>query len=101
MNAGPGAYNISGMGAELVRKAQQSVRQKGAFGSTVPRSKPLVSRTEIENPGPADYQVKEKPFVSPYQQGSSNFASHTHRFNEATANKEVHFIWAANIKIID
>lgn len=88
MNVGPGSYNMAGMGAELVRKAQRSVRQKGAFGSTVSRSKPLVSKTEIENPGPADYQVKEKPFVSPYQQASSNFVSHTQRFVDKVIDKD-------------
>ncbi|XP_012937839.1 sperm-tail PG-rich repeat-containing protein 2 [Aplysia californica] len=79
---GPGAYNISGMGAESMRKAYLEATRKGVFGTTSSRAQPMARKDEPEVPGPAHYQVKEKPFKSKYQQMGSNFASVTTRMKD-------------------
>ncbi|XP_071106668.1 sperm-tail PG-rich repeat-containing protein 2-like [Haliotis cracherodii] len=82
---GPGAYNIGGMGAESMRKAYLESTRRGVFGTTSTRIQAIAKKDEVEKPGPAHYQVKEKPFQSRYQQLSSNFASVTSRLTEPQA----------------
>ncbi|ELU09596.1 hypothetical protein CAPTEDRAFT_229364 [Capitella teleta] len=72
-NPGPASYTIAGMGAQAVRKACLESTRRGAFGSTAVRIKPMTKRNEVEIPGPAHYQIKERQ--PRYQQMSSNFAS--------------------------
>lgn len=79
---GPGSYNISGMGAESMRKAYLEATRKGVFGTTSSRAQALARKEEPEVPGPAHYQVKEKPFKSKYVQMGSQFASVTTRLRE-------------------
>ena len=73
---------MSGMGAESMRKAYLEATRKGVFGTTSSRAQPSVKKEEPEVPGPAHYQVKEKPFRSKYQQMGSNFASVTQRIKD-------------------
>ncbi|ESO83457.1 hypothetical protein LOTGIDRAFT_169322 [Lottia gigantea] len=79
---GPGSYNISGMGAESMRKAYLQSTRKGVFGTMSPRIQVISKKNENEIPGPAHYQVKDKPNMTRYQQCSSNFASVTNRLSE-------------------
>ena len=80
--SGPGAYNIVGMGSESMRKAYIESTRKGVFGTTSVRIKPITKKEEQEVPGPAHYQIKEKPFKTKYPNLSSTFASVTSRVVE-------------------
>lgn len=84
-NPGPGSYNLSGMGTDSMKKAYMECTRRGVFGTTAVRINPMVIRTGVENPGPAHYQVKEKPFQPRYQPLSSNFASLSTRLSEPPA----------------
>ncbi|XP_060071490.1 sperm-tail PG-rich repeat-containing protein 2-like [Ylistrum balloti] len=79
---GPGAYNITGMGSDSMRKAYIESTRKGVFGTTSVRIKTMTKKDEVEIPGPAHYQVKEKPFKNRYPNLSSTFASVTSRLTE-------------------
>lgn len=79
---GPGAYNIVGMGSESMRKAYIESTRKGVFGTTSVRIQPITKKEEQEVPGPAHYQIKEKPFKTKYPNLSSTFASVTSRVVE-------------------
>ena len=79
---GPGSYNISGMGSESMRKAYIESTRRGIFGSTAMRIQPMMRQHEVELPGPAHYQIKEKPFKQRFQQPTSNFASLSTRLPE-------------------
>lgn len=79
---GPGAYNIVGMGSESMRKAYIESTRKGVFGTTSVRIKPITKKEEQEVPGPAHYQIKEKPFKTKYPNLTSTFASVTSRVVE-------------------
>ncbi|CAL1526354.1 unnamed protein product [Lymnaea stagnalis] len=76
---GPGAYNIPGLGAESMRKAYLEATRKGVFGTTSTRIEPIGNKDELDVPGPAHYQVKERPFKPKYPTLGSNFASVTAR----------------------
>uniref|UniRef100_A0A2C9KKI0 Sperm-tail PG-rich repeat-containing protein 2 n=1 Tax=Biomphalaria glabrata TaxID=6526 RepID=A0A2C9KKI0_BIOGL len=76
---GPGTYNIPGLAAESMRKAYIESTRKGVFGTTSTRIEPLSKKEDIEVPGPAHYQIKEKPFKPKYPHLGSNFASVTAR----------------------
>jgi hypothetical protein len=80
--AGPGSYNATGMGSDSMRKAYIESTRRGVFGTTSVRIQPITKKNETELPGPSHYQVKEKPFVSRYQQLSSTFASLSNRLQE-------------------
>ena len=80
--AGPGAYNASGMGSESMRKAYLESTRKGVFGTTSTRTQPIMRREDLELPGPAHYQPKEKPFKPRYVQPTANFSSVTNRLVE-------------------
>ncbi|RUS85400.1 hypothetical protein EGW08_006843 [Elysia chlorotica] len=82
LTPGPGAYNVPGMGADSMRKAYLEATRKGVFGTTSSRSPAIQRKDELDVPGPAHYQVKEKPFVSRYHQLGSNFASVTTRMKD-------------------
>lgn len=82
---GPGAYNAGGMGSESMRKAYLESTRKGVFGTTSTRTQPVLKREDLELPGPAHYQPKEKPFQPRYVQPTSNFASVTNRLTEPPA----------------
>ncbi|KAK3802623.1 hypothetical protein RRG08_010394 [Elysia crispata] len=82
LTPGPGAYNVTGMGADSMRKAYLEATRKGVFGTTSSRSPAIHRRDEPDVPGPAHYQVKEKPFISRYHQLGSNFASVTTRMKD-------------------
>ncbi|KAK7003979.1 sperm-tail PG-rich repeat-containing protein 2, partial [Biomphalaria glabrata] len=75
----PGTYNIPGLAAESMRKAYIESTRKGVFGTTSTRIEPLSKKEDIEVPGPAHYQIKEKPFKPKYPHLGSNFASVTAR----------------------
>ncbi|PVD38794.1 hypothetical protein C0Q70_01417 [Pomacea canaliculata] len=75
---GPGTYNSSGIGAESMKKAYLESTRKGVFGTTAPRYTGMLMNS-VEQPGPAHYQVKEKPFQARYTQPTANFASVTSR----------------------
>ncbi|KAK3090851.1 hypothetical protein FSP39_015224 [Pinctada imbricata] len=79
---GPGAYNIAGMGSDSMRRAYIESTRKGVFGTTSVRIKPITRKDDQEQPGPAHYQVKEKPFRNRYPNLSSTFASVTARLND-------------------
>lgn len=87
---GPGAYNITGMGSESMRKAYIESTRRGVFGTTSVRINQITKKDEQELPGPNHYQVKEKPFKSRYHHLSSTFASVTARLkDEGPQVKEV------------
>ncbi|KAK7112355.1 sperm-tail PG-rich repeat-containing protein 2-like [Littorina saxatilis] len=79
---GPGAYNNAGMGSESMRKAYLESTRKGVFGTTSTRTQAMMRRDDLELPGPAHYQVKEKPFLPRYTQPTANFTSVTNRLTE-------------------
>ena len=70
------------MGSDSMRKAYIESTRRGGFGSTSVRIAPMTKVQEYEQPGPAHYQVKEKPFKARYQQPSSTFASLSNRLVE-------------------
>jgi len=80
--AGPGAYNITGMGSDSMRKAYIESTRRGVFGTTSQRINQITKKDETEMPGPNHYQVKEKPFKSRYHNLSSTFASVTSRLKD-------------------
>ena len=82
MILGPGAYNLTGMGSDSMRRAYIESTRKGVFGTTSVRIKPITKKEEVEVPGPAHYQVKEKPFQTRYQNMSSTFSSVTARLKD-------------------
>lgn len=65
-----------------MRKAYIESTRKGVFGTTSVRIKPITKKEEIEVPGPAHYQIKEKPFRTKYPNLTSTFASVTSRVVE-------------------
>jgi len=65
-----------------MRKAYIESTRKGVFGTTSMRVKPITKREEPEVPGPAHYQVKEKPFKNRYPNLSHTFSSVTSRLQE-------------------
>lgn len=77
---GPGSYTFSGIAQDSMRKAYIESTRRGAFGSTSVRIKPITKKQEDSQPGPAHYQVKEKPTYSRYTTNlSANFASQSGR----------------------
>ena len=70
------------MGSDSMKKAYIESTRRGVFGTTAARIKPMTKSFEPEVPGPAHYQVKEKPFAPRYQQMSSNFASMSNRIKD-------------------
>lgn len=56
---GPGAYNITGMGSESMRKAYIESTRRGVFGTTSVRTNAITKKDEMETPGPNHYQEKE------------------------------------------
>ena len=70
------------MGADSMKRAYIERTRRGVFGTTAARIKPMGKTFEAEAPGPAHYQVKEKPFAPRYQQMSSNFASTSYRIQD-------------------
>ena len=83
-SAGPGSYNMSGMGSDSMRKAYVESTRRGAFGTTSMRIQPIIKKTDVELPGPSHYQVKDKDkaFQTRYKTLSSNFASLSDRLPE-------------------
>ncbi|XP_041363261.1 sperm-tail PG-rich repeat-containing protein 2-like [Gigantopelta aegis] len=79
---GPGSYNISGLGAESMRKAYLESTRRGVFGTTSSRIQGLTKKDEADKPGPAHYQIKEKLHPSCHDGLTSNFASVTYRLAE-------------------
>ncbi len=65
-----------------MKKAYIESTRRGVFGTTSQRIQPMAKQTEAEVPGPAHYQMKEKPFQPRYQQMSSNFASMSTRIKD-------------------
>ena len=80
--SGPGAYNITGMGSDSMRKAYIESTRRGVFGTTSVRTNAITKKDDTETPGPNHYQIKEKPFKSRYNQLSSTFASVTARLKD-------------------
>ncbi|XP_022087491.1 sperm-tail PG-rich repeat-containing protein 2-like [Acanthaster planci] len=79
---GPGSYSFSGLAGNSLRKAYMESTRRGAFGSTSVRIKPITKREDTAQPGPAHYQVKDRPHYSRYSQNvSANFASQTERLH--------------------
>ena len=70
------------MAADSMKRAYIESTRRGVFGTTAARIKPMGKTFEAEAPGPAHYQVKEKPFAPRYQQMSSNFASTSYRIQD-------------------
>ena len=70
------------MGSESMRKAYLESTRKGVFGTTSTRTQAMMRREDIELPGPAHYQMKEKPFKPRYAQPTANFSSVTNRLTE-------------------
>ncbi|PIK59902.1 putative sperm-tail PG-rich repeat-containing protein 2 [Apostichopus japonicus] len=76
----PGAYSFSGVAQDSLRRAYVESTRRGAFGSTSVRIKPILKLQESSLPGPAQYQVKDKPTYSRYANNkTANFASQSDR----------------------
>ncbi|XP_033889712.2 sperm-tail PG-rich repeat-containing protein 2 [Acipenser ruthenus] len=78
---GPGAYNIFnyGLAQESLKKAYLESTRKGGFGSTATRTPELLRRQDVVTPGPAHYQVKDKPEGRSTNHKSSVFGSAVER----------------------
>lgn len=77
---GPGAYNFAGIAQDSLKRAYVESTRRGAFGSTSVRIKPITKNQESSLPGPAQYQVKDKPTYSRYANNrTANFASQSDR----------------------
>ena len=79
------------MGSSSLRKAYIESTRRGIFGTTAVRIQPITQKDQTEVPGPAQYQIKEKPFQSRYQQLSSTFASLSNRLVEPPSIVKVKF----------
>ncbi|XP_071953727.1 sperm-tail PG-rich repeat-containing protein 2-like [Antedon mediterranea] len=79
---GPGSYHFRGIAQDSVRKAYMESTRRGAFGSTSVRIKPITKRSESAQPGPAHYQLVDKPDYSRYSHNTTaNFSSQTNRLH--------------------
>ena len=67
------------MGTESMRKAYLESTRRGIFGTTSARTHSVVGREEIDLPGPAHYQLRDRQCLSRYTQQSAYFASGTTR----------------------
>jgi hypothetical protein len=74
---GPGQYRINGFTEHILRKAIIDSRRKPGFGQSAPRKFSLAKKEEYYKPGPAQYQIVEKPFKPKRENMSANFASNT------------------------
>ncbi|MGH0144677.1 UNVERIFIED_CONTAM: hypothetical protein FKN15_043477 [Acipenser sinensis] len=81
LNKRPGAYNIFnyGLAQESLKKAYLESTRKGGFGSTATRSPEFLKRQDVVTPGPAQYQVKDKPEGRSTNHKSSVFGSAVER----------------------
>ncbi len=76
---GPGQYKIPGFADENLRKILINGSSKPAFGQSSIRKFNQTKRDEYLTPGPAQYQIKQKPFRPKQDNLSSNFASTSKR----------------------
>lgn len=83
---GPGEYKIAGFAEDNLRRAIVESRRKPAFGQSAPRKFNLAKKDEYATPGPAQYQIKEKPFKPKHDNFSSNFASTSKREYQVEVN---------------
>jgi hypothetical protein len=74
---GPGQYRIPGFAEENLRKSIIDAKRKPAFGQSAVRKFDLADRDTVAKPGPAQYQIKEKPFKPKRENVSASFASQT------------------------
>jgi hypothetical protein len=74
---GPGQYRINGFAEDILRKAIIDSRRKPGFNQSAPRKFSLAKKDEYNKPGPANYQIVEKPFRPRKDQPTSTFASTT------------------------
>ncbi len=76
---GPGQYKIPGFADENLRKILINGSSKPGFGQSSIRKFNQTKRDEYITPGPAQYQIKQKPFRPRQENLSSNFASTSKR----------------------
>jgi len=74
---GPGQYRIPGFAEENLRKSIIDAKRKPAFGQSAVRKFDLAGKDELTKPGPAQYQIKEKPFKPKKDNVTASFASQT------------------------
>ena len=74
---GPGQYRINGFAEDILRKAIIDSRRKPGFNQSEPRKFSLTRKDEYYKPGPANYEIVEKPFKAKREHASANFASNT------------------------
>ena len=75
----------AGLGAVTMGKLIMESARKGAFGTSAARVLQMdqrSSREVNEQPGPANYAPKSKPFKPKYDAMSAAFSSMSMRFNE-------------------
>lgn len=84
------------MGSDSMRRAYIESTRKGVFGTTSVRIKPITKKEEVEVPGPAHYQIKEKPFQNRYQNMTAQFSSVTSRLKDPPTVVKV-CIWHCQI----
>jgi hypothetical protein len=76
---GPGQYKIIGFADDNLRKMLMNGTSKPGFGQSSIRKFNLTKRDEYLTPGPAQYQLKTRPFRPRIENPTSNFASTTKR----------------------
>ena len=85
-----------GMGAESIYKAYLASTRRGAFGSTSERMIAAVNKNEPDLPGPAHYQIVQRPYQSKFVHVSSTFAPKQkqldNRLEEAMVCIDIHYL---------
>ena len=65
---GPGAYNITGMGSDSMRRAYIESTRKGVFGTTSVRVQAITRKEETEQPGPRPLPSEGEAVQNPLPQ---------------------------------
>lgn len=78
---GPASYKLKGIAEDIQRKALESCTKRCAFGTCAERGGAVTLKDAPDLPGPASYQIEEKPCRPRIVRMSSNFASQSHRLS--------------------
>ena len=74
---GPGQYRLNGFAEDILRRAIIDSRRKPGFNQSAPRKFNLAPKDEYYKPGPAQYQIVDKPYEPKRKNMSANFVSNT------------------------
>lgn len=97
------ALVLVGLGAVTMRKLIMESARKGAFGTSAARVLQMDQRSArdvSEQPGPANYAPKSRPFKPKYDAMSAAFSSMSMRFNEPPDTDEACHVMSLRIACV-